>query len=206
MSKYTIEIRTMLKNGWEPPLNDYKIFNEDYRSILNEKILNHYYFYEIGFETVEMFSFYLKQKMNEIMDKYNVLYENQEKILKGMLGNVNLEETYLNTSSGKGTSSSNSKSDSEAKNVLQDTPQGQVTMTDLDNLKWATSYTKSESNASANDTSETSTNNTENYVKNIVGNNGLKSNLEMYIDFVNKFNTIDMSIINELDELFMGLL
>lgn len=206
MSKYTIDIRTMLKNGWKPPLDEYKIFNEDYRKILNDKILNHFYFYEIGFETVEMFSFYLKQKMNEIMDKYNFLYENQEKILKGMLGNVNLEETYSNTSSGKGTSSSNSNSDSEAKNVLQDTPQGQVTMTDLDNLKWATSYTKSESNASANDTSETSTNNTENYIKNIIGNNGMKYNLEIYIDFVNKFNTIDMSIIHELDELFMGLM
>lgn len=206
MSKYTIDIRTMLKNGWEPPLDEYKIFNENYRKILNDKILNHFYFYEIGFETVGMFSFYLKQKMNEIMDKYNFLYENQEKILKGMLGNVNLEETYSNTSSGKGTSSSNSNSDSEAKNVLQDTPQGQVTMTDLDNLKWATSYTKSESNASANDKSETTTNNTEDYVKNIIGNNGMKYNLEIYIDFVNKFNTIDMSIIHELDELFMGLM
>ncbi|WP_459617235.1 hypothetical protein, partial [Enterobacter hormaechei] len=65
MSKYTTELRWIIENGYDLQLNEYPIFDENYREELNQKIINHYYFREIGFETVGLFRFYLKQTMNE---------------------------------------------------------------------------------------------------------------------------------------------
>ena len=53
----------------------FPIFDENYRSVLETKILRHYYTREIGFETVGLWKHYLKTKLNEIMPKYNKLYE-----------------------------------------------------------------------------------------------------------------------------------
>lgn len=56
-------------------LNDYPIFNEDYRKELNDRIIRHYYFREIGFETLQLFAWYMRAKMFEIMPYYNQLYK-----------------------------------------------------------------------------------------------------------------------------------
>ena len=56
----------------------YPIFDESYRSILETKILKHFYTREIGFETVGLWLLKLNQKMNEIMPFYNQFYESQK--------------------------------------------------------------------------------------------------------------------------------
>lgn len=58
-------------------LTDYPIFDESYRSKLNNKILAHYRFREIGFETAGLFVDRLNTRMNEIMPYYNQLYESE---------------------------------------------------------------------------------------------------------------------------------
>ena len=50
------------------------IFDECHRKELNDKIIEHYYFREIGAETPDRFNFYLRRKMREIMPYYNQLY------------------------------------------------------------------------------------------------------------------------------------
>jgi hypothetical protein len=77
LSKYTVELRTLIDSGFPIALNDYEIFDESYRERLNQKILDHYLFYEIGFETGERFNHELKRKMNEIMPLYNQMYESE---------------------------------------------------------------------------------------------------------------------------------
>ena len=62
MAKYTIEISKLIKNNFDFGLLNYPIFDEDYREVLNKNILNYYYNYEIGFETPELFKFYLNNK------------------------------------------------------------------------------------------------------------------------------------------------
>lgn len=74
---YTMSLAEMLEAGWQPPLNDYPIFEEDYREVLNNKILNHFLFREIGVDTPDRFSFLLHRKMWEIMPYYNKLYESE---------------------------------------------------------------------------------------------------------------------------------
>lgn len=74
MSKYTIELGKLIESGYPLPLNNYPIFSESHRNVLNRKIIDHYYFREIGLETADRFSFFLKRKMNEIMPYYNEMY------------------------------------------------------------------------------------------------------------------------------------
>ena len=77
MSKYTIELGRLVEMHFPLALNRYPIFNEDYRDYLNQKIIDHFYFREIGQETPERFNFFLARKMNEIMPYYNQLYKSE---------------------------------------------------------------------------------------------------------------------------------
>lgn len=94
MSKYTTQIRWIIEqeeSTQTTPLPDgqlyhdatykklgldsFPIFDESYRYTLTDKIINHYYVREIGFETVALFAWYMRQTMWEIMPYYNKLYE-----------------------------------------------------------------------------------------------------------------------------------
>lgn len=77
MSKYTTELRYLIENDFDIGLKNYTIFDENYRKLLNQKIINHYYFREIGMETAELFKRYLNTTMNEIMPYYNQLYKSE---------------------------------------------------------------------------------------------------------------------------------
>ena len=95
MSKYTTEVRYIVetKAGLKESVGaskineilekaipeifnfDFPIFDEDYRSILEKKILRHFYTREIGFETVGLWQMNLETKLNEIMPLYNQYYK-----------------------------------------------------------------------------------------------------------------------------------
>lgn len=77
MSKYTTELRYLIENDFDIGLKNYPIFDENYRELLNQKIINHYYFREIGMETAELFKRYLNTTMDEIMPYYNQLYKSE---------------------------------------------------------------------------------------------------------------------------------
>lgn len=94
MSKYTTLLRWIIEqeldnrglrheeNNWKYIYNkiglaDYPIFNENYREELNNKIIRRYYFREIGLETAELFRWYMRREMFEIMPYYNQLYESE---------------------------------------------------------------------------------------------------------------------------------
>ena len=49
MSRYTTTIRRLIDNNFDFQMTSYPIFDENYRDILNQKILNHYYEDEIRF-------------------------------------------------------------------------------------------------------------------------------------------------------------
>ena len=93
MSKYTTELRyicetyagldesvgydhidEVIAEAKDQIFEEYPIFDEEYRSVLNTKILRHYYTREICAETVGLWKLWLNNKMNEIMPYYNELY------------------------------------------------------------------------------------------------------------------------------------
>lgn len=209
MSKYTITIKALMDNHFDFELNEYPIFDESYRDTLNQNILNHYYMNEIGFETAPLFRFYLKQKMNEIMPFYNVLYEKQKELMDNIAGNVDLKETLERITGSDTESSSSSKSDSKgnSKNVFLDTPQGNEYKGDIDSTNYATNVTfgKSDAESNINDSSRSSGTGTENYIKRVIGNNGNKYNFEVLNKLKNNLFNIDLLIIDNLQELFMQI-
>lgn len=219
MAKYTITIKTLIDNNFDFQMTNYPIFDENYRETLNNNILHHYYENEIGFETAPLFRLYLNQKLNEIMPYYNELYKAQKKLIDEnlLLNNVNLREelqgsnTNNTTTTGSSTSQSTNNGTSNNKNLFQDTPQGQISNTDIENQTWATNLTL-DRNTTNNTINDTSSNNgsanvsgTNEYIKTIVGNNGGKFNIDLLNDIKDKLMNIDLMIINDLNELFMQI-
>ena len=219
MAKYTVTILSLQKNNFDFGLTSYPIFDEEYRSTLNNNILNYYLESEIGVETAELFKRLLNDRMALIMPKYNKMYIAQNELLEnGILGNVHLTETMnrdtrttsLQTDNGNATQTGSSTADN--KNLYQDTPQGSISMETLDSQNvYATNVTL-DRNTNSSTVTDSSTSRrdftndgTEDYVKTIVGNNGRKYNVDIYSDLVNKLKNIDMLIINELSDLFMGI-
>lgn len=78
MAFVTPQLRRVLDMGYDLGLKNYPIFSESHRQELNEKIVNHFRYREIGYETVHQFIFALNRKMFEIMPFYNQLYESEE--------------------------------------------------------------------------------------------------------------------------------
>lgn len=74
MSKYTVELRYLVESRYPLGLDKYPIFDEAYRQGLNDKIINHFMFREIAFETPGLFINRLNVRMAEIMPYYNQLY------------------------------------------------------------------------------------------------------------------------------------
>ena len=201
MSKYTTTIKVLIDNNFDFQLTDYPIFDEAYRATLNKNILDYYYMSEIGFETPALFRHFLKTTLNVIMPKYNAIYNAQIALLQNSLGNVNLTETLEREVENE--ASSESSSNGNNKNLFQDTPQGQLASTDIEDQKWATNLTLNQNSVSDETTSDGNT--TENYTKTILGSNGKKYNIEIYNKMVEIFKSIDQMIINELADLFMGV-
>lgn len=194
MSKYTISIKNLIKNNFDFGLDSYPIFDENYRSVLNENILYFYFEDEIGLETPELFKIYLNRTMNRIMPYYNNLYLAQKELLqKGLFNNVNYtEESTRNLNSS-------TQTNSKGKGLYQDTPQGQISMTEFEDQSYATNLTlnKNEDNTSGNSI--------DNYIRTITGNNGNRYPVEILNDIKNNLVNIDNLIINELNDLFMGI-
>ena len=165
MAIYTTLLKTLIDNNFDLGLDKYPIFNEEYRKPLNQKIINHLLFCEIGAETAELFKFYLNRTLNEIMPYYNQLY-NSALLEFNPFENVDKVTTSDNTKNSNGqtagttttdnnidslqTNNSNSntadnmqnkttsKTDSYNKNVSSDTPQGLLKVNDIDSDTWAT--------------------------------------------------------------------
>lgn len=201
MAHYTITIKSLIDNHFDFGLNDYPIFNETYRNTLNEHILNFYYNSEIGFETAELFKFYLNNTLKLIMSKYNILYQKQEEALTNILGNVDLTENSSRSNTNNITT--NTASISDNKNLFQDTPHGQLDFTALENQNWATNYTMNKTGI--NDTSSSNGTGSETYGRTLHGNNGNKYTIDLLEDIKNKLMNIDLLIIYELNDLFMGI-
>ena len=194
MSKYTITIKNLMKNNFDFGLTSYPIFDENYRETLNNNILYYYYEDEIGVETPELFKIYLNRTLDRIMPYYNNLYKEQLKLLdNGLLNNVNYKEE-----SNREIASSNN-STNKGKGLYQDTPQGAIDMTEFNSQHYATNLTMN-SNEDFN-----SGNSTDNYVRIITGNNGNRYPIELLRDIKNNLMNIDNLIIEELEDLFMGI-
>lgn len=77
-SKGFDDVNKILKVTWDKVIpQEWEIFDEEYRPVLCQKILKHYYTREIGLETVGLWKLKMETKLNEIMPYYNDLYRSR---------------------------------------------------------------------------------------------------------------------------------
>lgn len=169
MSFATVELRRLTELGYDFGLNDYPIFDESYRNVLNRKIIEHFWFREIGYETIHMFLFALNRKMREIMPLYNQRYKSELLNLEpfsnyGYFENIERagEDTdkHLGTDKkemgGKDTSFSNGSGLTNSNTTSKDTYDTTDTQTNMEDDKQITSQTTTtKGTTSANDTNTT---------------------------------------------------
>lgn len=181
---------------------------------LAKKIVNHYLMQEIGSETIGLFRHRVKNKMNELMEeKLPLIYSSS--IQYDPLVNVDYTESFTRNIKSDGTNSgeSNSESSSNSNGITlnSNTPQGRVSKADILAGNYVTTTSGSESEATANSTTNTSgeaQNNTdENYEKRVKGNSGVSATAQKMVEqFRENIIAIDRDIIRECSNLFMGLL
>lgn len=189
MSKYTTEVRFICEHysGLKESVEyesvasviekartkvfdfDFPIYDESYRSVLETKILKHYYTREIGFETVALWKLWLDKRLNEIMPYYNQLYKSTTlefnpfydvDLTTDSKRNVNHDEDTTSKGNSKDVRTDNLRTESDSTSVrtddlahsdttntssdtmtaYSDTPQG--SLTGVQNLNYLTNATR----------------------------------------------------------------
>ena len=249
MSKYTTEVRficetasglgeskgyadvdTIITNAIPKIFTfTFPIFDENYRTVLEKKILKHFYTREISEETVGLWKLRLDAKLNEIMPYYNKLY-NSELLEFDPLYTANLTrkkktdyDSNRNTSNnGTVNSTSNSNGSGTGTNtnvgldLYSDTPQGSITNVEnetyLTNARKTTDTGNSSSttsnsttgNVTNSDTGTDALNSTEDYLETVIGFEGSSAS-DLLIKYRDTFLNIDMMVIGDLETLFFQL-
>ena len=234
MSKYTTEVRficesksglevsggssdvdNIIANSWNKIFTSKApFFDEEYRSVLCQKILKHYYLREICCETVGIWILWMNTRLEEIMPYYNQLYDSA-KIEFNPMHDVDLTREHKRTENEEANSNRTSKSDgnststNNSKELYSDTPQGSIT--NLENNSYLTNATITENtgkNTTTLNNTDEATNNvntTEDYIETITGKQGTESFSNLLNKFRETFLNIDMMVIEEFSDLFFGL-
>lgn len=106
MAKYTVELRDIVESGLKIFNFNYEFFDEAKKPDFEQKFIDHFFFREIGTETVGRFQHYLKVKCQEVLPYYNVLFQTAlyEYDVKN---NYNLTETFTKTTTNAKTATEN---------------------------------------------------------------------------------------------------
>ena len=221
MARYTIELRNLSQLYTETEVKSwFKDYNiEDYlttdeiavitargtwsKDRLANKIYNHYFMYEIGFETPALFEHYVKARMQELMEEYLPLIYSASIEYDPMV-NVDFAETYYGSNSNSSTSNSTSNSNGSGLTVNSDTPQGQISKTTILAGDYASSTGANENENHIADSSTNTGNGTQAYTKTVRGNSGVSATAQkMIAQYRDNIRAIDREIINKLEDLFM---
>lgn len=215
MARYTIELRNVgnlvgeeeVKNWFSNyELSDFltpaeiAVINERgtwTKERLANKIYNHYFMREIGFETPALFRIRVESTMQELMEEYLPLIYSAA-IKYDPLVNVDFTETYT----GSGNSNSTSNNSGTGLSINSDTPQQNINKNDILEGKYATSTTGTENSNTIEDESS----NSNEYSKNVKGNSGVSATAQKMIEqYRDNIRAIDREIIEKLEPLFMGI-
>ena len=172
---------------------------------LASKIVDHYYMREIGYETPALFQHFAKIKMKEIMEyELPVVYSNS--LEYDPLESVLFDITETRKIKGTGESSSESNSNGTGLSVASDTPQTNIYKQEILAGQYASQTNASESNTGVTGNTSTESETTEQFTHHEQGNKGvLDSYQKMLVDYRKSLVAVDKEIIEQLDELFMGI-
>lgn len=217
MARYTIELRNIISMFGEETVKswftDYELtdyLTDDEIAVITSRgtwnkdklaqaIIDHYYMYEIGFETPALFKHQAKVLMRELMEeKLPLIYS--AAIEYDPLVNVDYSETYSGTNSGQ--SQSSSTSNGSGLTVNSDTPQGEISKTAILGGSYASSTGANETINTITDGSSNS--GTQAYTKTVRGNSGVSATAQKMIEqYRQNIIMINRDIIKDMGSLFM---
>lgn len=179
----TIELREVVKDSdIFDRCDPFPIWDENHRGELEKKIIEHYYFRQIGFETVGRFIFMLNVRLREIMPRMNQLYNTT-------LFKYNPIENYSMVEEGTDTRSA----DSESLGKYSETPQGELQ--NLIDGKYLSSANHGTDKAKGE----------EKHHFTRKGNIGVTTTQQMIEQERKIIIDLDLMIIEELKDLFLGV-
>lgn len=196
------ELSDFLTSEQIAKINEAGVWSKDK---LAKKIVDHYLMREIGFETPALFQHFAKVKMNEIMEyELPVIYSSS--LEYDPLESVLFDITETRQIEGSGTSESESNSSGTGFSVNNDTPQTNINKTEILAGNYATNTNASETETGVTGTTNSNTSTTETFTHHEQGNKGvLDSYQKMVMQLRDTFVAIDKRIIDQLDDLFMGI-
>jgi hypothetical protein len=224
MATFTMRLCDLVDEGYAIGLTttDYPIFDEAYRPVLNQRITDHYALYEIGQETPNMFKFALNRRMREIMRYYNQLYLSEQITFDPMstmdytdtTDTSNAVDTVADSTSDNvndSTSHNTNNSDSKSRVVNSELPQVHLSPDEdyASSGADSTNLTDATGDGVSHSTDETVVHatggNTANGESNhhATGRQGTGASLLM--EYRVSLLNIDMMVINDLVNLFMGV-
>ena len=215
-TKLTVELRELIENGvhiWDFEYPSY--YKGEEKLAFERKVTDHFYFRQIGSETVGRFIHQFRSRVREIMPRYIEMYKSVElmKELDNPFDNVDIVETYDEMTTGSasgsstGTGSASGSGDSNAVRKFSNTPQGSID--NLDKYMSEASRDTADNTFENSNSSEASSNSessgTVTRTLTRKGNQGVNTYAHDIIEFRQSIIDVDMMIINDLNCLFLGV-
>lgn len=216
-TKVTVELRELVESGvniWDFDYPSY--YKGEEKAAFEQKVIDHYFFRQIGQETPARWLHYFRTRIREVMPYYLDIYKSVElfKSIEDPLESYNLTETYRESGSGSATSEDRTHSESSGTTTTDhmrkhsDTPQGVITNIDDGFLTDATKEDGTEGSEATGDSTtngSTSTESEKSYELSRRGNIGVQPLGDEIRKLREAYINVDMMIINELNDLFLGV-
>lgn len=215
--KYSIELREFVEDPLFTLFDfEYPFYTDDLKAKeeFEDKFIEHYYFHEIGFETVARFKHQLRAKLREIMPYYKQIHES-ELATKGInfLLNKDLREEFIREAS----SNSASNASSESSTNLNTTTQNDSKVSNIDNGVAAVNLSsgnltgvsqdkatnKGTNNSKTGSSQSNENNQSEKTVLISQGNIGTTSSGDLLLSWRKSMINIQAMLIEECHDLFM---
>lgn len=211
MAKYTLELRTIEESKNVKVFDfEYDFYDKDLKEKFEKKFIDHYYFDEIGFETIARFKHRLRTKLNEIMPDYKQLYETElaAKDINFLL-NKDLKETFIreadNTNNMTGDSSDKITGSDNTDFKESNIGNGNATLSYNSLTSINQNNNDFNNNKSSNSNVVNKGNEREETTLISQGNIGITSSAELLQKWRDVIINIDQLIINECRDLFMTI-
>ena len=223
MERTTLTLGEIIENNVNIFDFDYPFYSEEYRPTFERHFIEHFYFDEIGQETVAKFKQRLKIKFNLIMPYWNKIFLADE-LEQRILDNYDVTETYTsnieNTSNGINQNTnnivnnnvSNVSTENTNKNLQTDTP---VTKIDFEQVDYFSNITKDinngivnnstneESNIKSDTITNVNDNRIEKWTRTMQGNIGVQTDADAIIKYWQSLRQIENEIFKQCSNLFM---
>lgn len=193
MEQTTLTLGEIIENDVNIFDFEYPFYSETYRKTFEQHFIEHFYFDEIGQETISRFKQRLKVKFNLIMPYWNKIFL-ADALEQRILDNYDVTETYTRNV----LNNTNATNENVNKNLASDTP---TTKVDFEQVDFFTSIVKDIGNNTSNVTGDSK----ENWTRTMQGNIGVQTDADAIIKYWQSLRQIEIEIFNQCDDLFMGV-